>query len=326
MNTVQCLLLLLIIGCLGACAYSANDFRPPKSGVIEIRPDGPSARDLQQPTKIVVLGSGTPVPDRNRAGSSIAIIHKGQAYLFDVGAGSVQNAVKARYKYDIPALYPSQIAAVFITHMHNDHTLDYVELSQRLWWRRDHKLKAFGPTGLHQMNKGLAMMMAADVATRSSGVQPLPNPTHYQVDGTEIEPGVVFAKDGMTVEAFAVPHGDIKPAYGYKITTPDLTVVISGDTAYSDQLAEIAHGADYLFHEVISDLGLSRNTEFWQNYHQQSHTLASDIGKLANTAQVGTVVLYHALLYGVDSDIAVQEVQQFYSGKVVMANDLDLFE
>ncbi len=65
------------------------------SAVVEFR-DGPSVEELSSETKVVVLGTGTPVPDPHRAGSSIAVIHKGEAYLFDVGAGAVQNATVAR--------------------------------------------------------------------------------------------------------------------------------------------------------------------------------------------------------------------------------------
>ena len=59
-----------------------------------------------------MLGTGTPIPDAYRAGLSIAVIHRGEAYLFDVGAGAVRRAVEARYKHNIPSLYPSQIKAV----------------------------------------------------------------------------------------------------------------------------------------------------------------------------------------------------------------------
>ena len=71
------------------------------SAVIEIR-DEPTQAELDKETQVVVLGTGNPIPDAYRAGPSIAVIHKGEAYLFDVGAGSIQNAVTARYKYDIP--------------------------------------------------------------------------------------------------------------------------------------------------------------------------------------------------------------------------------
>ena len=111
------------------------------SAVVEFR-DGPSVEELSSETKVVVLGTGTPVPVPHRAGSSIAVIHKGEACLFDVGAGAVQNATVARYRHDIPSLYPTQICCVFLTHLHNDHTQDLSGLATTMWWRRQGQLRA----------------------------------------------------------------------------------------------------------------------------------------------------------------------------------------
>jgi len=308
---------------LAACQPSQD---PPfakvvPSAVIEIR-DEPTQAELDKETQVVMLGTGNPVPDAYRAGPSIAVIHKGEAYLFDIGAGAIQNAVTARYKYDIPSLYPSQICCVFLTHLHSDHTMDYSELAFTLWWRRRAPIFAWGPAGLEQMTQGMYEMMAPDTALRTSGVQPLQMPDAYKINTTEIEEGIVFQKDDLKVEAFLVNHGEIKPAFGYRITTDDKTIVISGDTAISKRVLEMSRGVDILFHEVISDSGLARNTEFWQKYHRSAHTVASDLGRLASEAQPGLLVLYHGLFYGVPEASVVDEVRTTYDGEVVLANDL----
>ncbi len=137
MRAVVVVLLAATVSMVAACRQSAEQTfaKVVPSAVIEVR-DRPTQAELEKETQVVVLGTGNPVPDAYRAGSSIAVIHKGEAYLFDVGAGAIQNAVTARYKYDIPSLYPSQICCVFLTHMHSDHTMDYSELAFTLWWRR----------------------------------------------------------------------------------------------------------------------------------------------------------------------------------------------
>lgn len=294
------------------------------SAVVERR-DAPTQAELDTKTRVVVLGTSTPVPDAHRAGPSIAVIHKGEAYLFDIGGGVVQNAIKARYKYDIPSLYPSQICCVFITHLHSDHTLDYVELAFTLWWRRREGLMAWGPVGLREMTENMYAMMAADTAIRTSGINPVENPEAYQIDVTEISEGIIFEKDDLAIEAFDVDHGEIKPAFGYLITTDDKTIVISGDTAYSAKVLEKARGVDLLFHEVISDTGLAKTSEFWQSYHRKHHTTASDLGRLASEAKPGKLILYHGLFYGVPEQLIVDEVRATYDGDVVLANDLDVF-
>lgn len=62
---------------------------------------------------------------------------------------------------------------------------------------------------------------------------------HDHASPGEIEPGVVFAKDDFTIEAFSVPHGAVAPAFGFRVTADDKTVVISGDTAYGETLLEM---------------------------------------------------------------------------------------
>ncbi len=294
------------------------------SAVIEIR-DEPTQAELDRETQVVMLGTGNPVPDAYRAGPSIAIIHKGEAYLFDVGAGAIQNAVTARYKYDIPSLYPSQICCLFLTHLHSDHTTDYSELTFKLWWRRRAPLLAWGPTGLNEMTAGMYAMMGPDIALRTSGVQPLQNPGAYKVQTTEISEGLIFEKNGLTIEAFVVNHGATKPAFGYRITTHDKSIVISGDTAYSEKLLEMSRGVDLLFHEVISDSGILKTSERFQASHKKSHTLAADLGRLASDARPGLLVLYHGLFYGVPEATVVDEVRTTYDGEVVLADDLDVF-
>jgi ribonuclease Z len=311
---------------LASCGRSANveEVTTPPSAVIETR-EGPSATELAEATKIVMLGTGTPIPDANRAGTSVAVIHKGQAYLFDIGAGAVHNATRARYNHEIPSLYPSQVCRLFVTHMHSDHTLDYAELVYTLWWRRPGRLQAFGPPGMLEMTDGMHAMMAPDLRTRIASSQPVANPDGYKVDVSEIADGFVFEQDGVRIEAFEVDHGDIKPAFGYRIDTSDRSIVISGDTAISERLLEMSRGVDVLIHEVISDSGLSKNSEGFQAYHRQSHTPASDLGRLASEARPGLLVLYHGLYYGVPEALILEEVKATYDGPVVLANDLDLF-
>lgn len=294
------------------------------SATVEDRVE-PSQAELDMPTQVVVLGTGTPIPDATRAGFSIAVIHKGETYLFDVGAGSIQNAVKARYKYDIPSLYPHQICCVFITHLHNDHTADYAELANVLWWRRREGIRAWGPQGLEALTEGMYKMMAPDIAIRTSGNQPVRNPDAYKIDVTEIGDGFVFQEDGLTVEAFAVNHGEVKPAFGYRVTTNDKSIVISGDTAYSEKVIEMSRGADILFHEVISDKGLATTSPAFQAYHRKSHTPAGELGRLADVARPRLLVLVHVLYYGMPEDLIVEEVLSTYDGEVVLANDLDRF-
>lgn len=129
----------------------------------------------------------------------------------------------------------------------------------------------------------------------------------------------------MRIEAFAVDHGDISPAYGFKITSDDLSVVISGDTTYSEALVEAARGVDLLFHEAISLEGLQRNSLAFQRYHDSAHATTEELARLANETRPGTLVLYHGLFYGTEESLMLEEISALYEGEIVLASDLQLF-
>ena len=311
----RCLLLLAVFTPGVALAASSN----------LLIPDAPLSSTLGVGTHVVMLGTGTPVPDHMRSGPSVAVIHNSRAYIFDTGGGMVQRAVEANERLGIGELDPIRIGHVFFTHLHSDHVLDYVELASTLWWRRLEKLQAWGPNGLADMTSAMYEMMARDRAMRIDGSQPVTHPDNYRVVITEIQPGVIFREQDLVVEAFAVPHGEVKPAFGYKITTSDRSIVISGDTSYSETLLAKARGVDVLVHEVISDAGLAKLSEFWQTYHRRTHTTSAELAKLASVAKPGVLVLTHLLLYGETAASVLDEVRMGYSGRVELAHDLDVY-
>lgn len=278
-------------------------------------------------TQVVMLGTGTPVPDAHRVGSSTAVVYNGKAYVFDLGPGSVHRAIEAAQEKGIKALYPTNISHVFFTHLHSDHILDYAELASTYWWRRTEQINAYGPTGLNAMTENYYKMVETDIQLRTSGLQPIKNPTYYQVLTQEYDHGGWTVKDGdVTIEAFEVPHGDIEPAFGYKVTTPDKTIVISGDTSYNQRLIEKAKGADILVHEVISEAGWSKLSKEWQTYHDEAHTRTSELIKVANQAQPKLLILTHVLHYSAPLESVLSEMKAGYNGKVVLGKDLDVYE
>ncbi|MFG6137857.1 MBL fold metallo-hydrolase [Halomonas sp. B23F22_10] len=277
-------------------------------------------------TEVVMLGTGTPVPNGDRAGAGVAVIHDGEAYVFDVGAGVVERTTQAAERHGIEALSPINIDHLFLTHLHSDHVLDYPELLATYWWRRSDPLQVVGPQGTQAMSDGIYTMLAEDTQTRLADKSPVTNPDAAYAVVTEIEgPGVVFDEDGVRIEAFPVSHGHWDKAFGFKVTTPDKTVVISGDTSLNDEVQRQAEGADILVHEVISRNGWEELPEQWQAYHQYAHTLTDELAGLATAAEPDLLVLYHVLYYVAPIESALVEVQQQYDGEVVLADDLDVY-
>ena len=148
----------------------------------------------------------------------------------------------------------------------------------------------------------------------------------WKIDARTIQEGIVYTDERITVEAFQVTHGTWPNAFGYRFTTPDKVIVISGDAAYDPKMEDMAKGADILIHEVVSEQALSLRTSFWQDYHRSNHTTSYELAGLASRAKPKLLILYHALVFGLDDDVVLDEVRERYDGDVILANDLDIFD
>src|SRR5262247_170105 len=102
-------------------------------------------------TLVVMLGTGTPLPDPARSGPATAIVTHETAYLVDAGTGIVRRAAAARDK-GLKALEPTKLRIAFLTHLHADHTLGLPDLMITPWiMGRKEPLELYGPAGTRQM-------------------------------------------------------------------------------------------------------------------------------------------------------------------------------
>src|SRR3977135_590721 len=65
------------------------------------------------------------------------------------------------------------------------------------------------------------------------------------------EGGLLMRDDQMTVRATLVDHPPVVPAFAYRFDAADRSIVISGDTARSDNLIQLAEGAEVLVHSAV---------------------------------------------------------------------------
>ncbi len=163
-----------------------------------------------------------------------------------------------------------------------------------------------------------------DIEIRVHGLEGA-NAHGYQVDVREIEPGLVFNEGGVKIQAFQVNHGSWKHAYGFRFQTPDRVVVVSGDTAPSQKLLDNAEGCDVLVHEVYSTAGFATRPPKWQAYHSKFHTSTAELAKIATQIKPKLLVLTHQLFWGTSEEDLLKEIQTLYDGKVVSADDLDVY-
>ena len=283
-------------------------------------------------TRVVMLGTGTPGPSPERSGPAVAIVVNGTAYLVDIGPGVVRRAAAAAARHQLPALQPTALRVVFVTHLHSDHTVGYPDLIFTPWVvGRRVPLEVFGPPGLRAMTDHVLAAWADDIRIRNEGLErefPEHSPSGYQVVVHEIaQPGVVYRDSNITVTAFAVKHGEWKYAYGYRFDTPDRRIVITGDTSPTDATVDACDGCDLLIHEVYTEKGYAAASQAWQNYRQKYHTSTRQLAELARRARPKLLVLYHQMYQFNASSEAdlLEEMRRFYKGRFSSSKDLDIY-
>jgi ribonuclease BN (tRNA processing enzyme) len=288
------------------------------------RIDAPASERSPLRTKVVLLGTGTPNAEPDRSGSAVAIIVDDTPYIIDCGPGVVRRATAA-FEKGIGALEPSKLKRLFITHLHSDHTLGYPDLILTPWvLGRSEPLAVYGPVGTQAMTDHILQAYKEDIRIRTEGDEPA-KPDEYLAVVTEIEPGVIYKDENVTVKAFPVRHGAWEHAYGFRFETPDRTIVISGDTSPTPVLVEHAFECDILIHEVYSQAAFERREPRWQRYHSKSHTSSAELARIAESARPGLLILYHQLYWGATDEELLSEIRERYKGKVVSGKDLDVF-
>lgn len=278
-------------------------------------------------TQIVMLGTGTPRADPQRSGPATAIIVNDTPYLVDVGPGVVRRAAAA-FEKGIKGLAITNLQTVFITHLHSDHTVGYPDLIFTTWVQGRHgPLNVYGPVGLEAMTKYVMLAWQIDIDVRTKGLEQR-SPAGLVVVPHEVKPGLIYQDGNVKVTAFGVAHGELQ-AFGYRFQTPDRTVVISGDTSPSPALIDNCQGCDVLIHEAMSEDYKPADMPIWLQYRPKYHTTTTQLAEIANKTRPRLLIVYHRGIGPAGHEISdqqyLEEIQRTYKGKVVIAQDLDVY-
>ena len=274
-------------------------------------------------TRVILLGTGTPRPGPDRSGPATAIVYGDRVFLFDAGAGVMRRINQAGLPINGPE-------ATFITHLHSDHTLGYPDLILTTWvMRRVKPLEVYGPHGLQRMTDYILKAYSEDIKIRIEGLEREPA-NGYKVNVHEIEPGVIYDSSGVKITAIPVLHGDWKEAYGYRIDTPDRSIVISGDTRPCETLIEASTGVDILIHEVYtsSDVKIENRVggDLWPKYLKAFHTSDVELGNIAEQSNPKLLILYHIVRSKATDEDLINGIREGgFKGKVIIGRDLQTF-
>jgi ribonuclease Z len=252
---------------------------------------------------------------------------------------------------------------IFFTHLHFDHIATYGYYIVSSWIAgRQQPFKVFGPPGTAHMSNGAfegMHKMDVDYVTKLVAVWPeemKDRPaSKLPVELEEVGPGVVLEANNFKVTAAETPHypdSSGMKSLAYRVDSPYGSVTISGDTAPSQNVIELAKGADLLIHEcVIPDYGMTtggkfslktgaRRLETDTSKPRTGHTSPTELGRLAQQAEVKKLVATHlapytsvqaavdmsSMYYGPRQAPDIWEkftsaMKAHYSGPVILAKD-----
>ena len=280
-------------------------------------------------TKLIILGSGTPNPDPERYGSGYAIIVNESAYIVDFGPGIVRriSAMSPSWGGKFSSMELENINIAFLTHIHSDHSGALADLILTPWiMGRSEPLNLYGPKGLQSMSENIIEAYIDDINYRLYGSQPA-NKLGYTTNVNEItEDGIIYKDNNVEVIAFKNNHGDFKNSFGFLFITEDKRILLSGDTAVSNNLIKYGENLDILVHEVFSSETFVNKTKDWQTYHKAHHTSSIDVGKIAKKLKPKKLVLSHILFWGASDESLINDVRENFNGETIIAQDLMIIE
>ncbi len=251
----------------------------------------------------------------------------------DFGPGVVRRAAAAQQK-GVNGLAVVNLQIAFLTHLHSDHTAGLADLILTPWSvGRNRPLRLYGPKGLKWMTEHVLQAYREDIRIRSDDKRRLGARGYAEgikVEVTEVGPGVIYQDQNVTVTAFPVDHGHVPQAFGYRFQTPDRTVVVSGDTAPSQNVVDACNGCDVLIHEAYSLKTFDAVSPAYQQYRREHHTSSRQLAELAAKARPRLLILYHRANPGAvggpnPEEAVLQELRETYDGAVVTGHDLDVF-
>jgi ribonuclease Z len=294
-------------------------------GLIAAAASGPTPSAQTSPpapgeVRVTLLGTGNPRPNLERFGPSTLVEVGDTRLVFDVGRGSTQRLFQIGQ-----AAFLRPITRVFLTHLHSDHVVGLPDLWLTAWlFGRTSPLVVSGPPGTVGLTTGLRQAYAFDLKMRA-GDEGLPR-EGGELQGRDVAPGVAFEEGGVRVTAFAVDHGPVKPAYGYRIDAAGRSIVLSGDTRESSELLAQARGVDLLVMEVASPEVERRRAQLADPKAVERvlarHISPEQAGRLFAEAKPRLAVYSHIVPSPTTAADLVPPTRQFYSGPLEVGYDL----
>jgi ribonuclease Z len=294
---------------------------------------------------VVFLGTSGSAPTARRAPTATLVRRGGERLLFDCGEGTQRQLLRS----DVGLV---DLPAVFLTHYHADHFLGLPGMLKTFALRgRETPLTIHGPEGLRTLFGTLRRMFGnltypLDIVEHEpwedivgDGYRIVAFPVQHGLPALgyalveDTRPGRF---DVGAADALGVPSGPARGALqkGEPVTLPDgkavnpadvlgpgrpgRTLVLTGDTAPTASVVEVARGADVLVHEATfckDEAARARETK---------HSTAGAAALAAREAGVRLLALTH-LSSRYPASVVAEEAQEVFPDTVV-PRDFDLID
>ena len=325
----------ILTGALGLAAgvFHARSFAQPAALGRAAPPRG---------TRLVTLGTrGGPSVSLDRGQSASAVVVEGVPYLVDCGYGTMRALIAAGLGF-LP------VSTVFLTHLHDDHTVDLAAMLAHQWTgSKTATTHVYGPYATERTVKGAIDFFRANVEIRTIDEGRTSNPDQLFF-GHDLDVGNapvrVFADERVVVTAATNTHFPERfvakmqhRSLGYRFETAARSICFSGDTAYSENIVTLAKGVDVFVCEVMdhstyeNNLARAReataagNAENIFRHIAETHSTPTDVGRMAAEAGVKTVVLNHQLrgqaAQGFTISSFIDGVRSEFDGEVIVGED-----
>jgi ribonuclease Z len=273
--------------------------------------------------EITLLGTGSPIPDPNRAGPSTLVRAGGQVFLVDCGRGVLQRAAAV-------GVGAAGLSALLLTHLHSDHIGDLGDLLITRWISilapDPAPLPIVGPPGTAEVVEATLKAFGHDIGYRIAHHADLTAPPPIEVH--EHTEGTVWDRDGVSIRVAPTDHRPVAPTIGFRIESGAVSVVLAGDTVPCASLDQLAAGADALVHTVIRKDILTHVPQQRIKDVCDYHSSVQEAAATAARAGVGTLVLTHyvpAIAPGQEEQWRALAAAEF-SGQIELGDDLHRVE